>query len=85
VKVASPSLGPFGEPPREVTFISAFFECLALGLLPVGLALAGVWYGFGLDFLTAVVGGSVLVPALIAVALGVLSGCAATSLSRRVG
>ena len=65
------------------SFFSDFLEGLAWGLLPVVVALAGVWYAFGFDFLTDVLGGSALMPCLLAVALGVVSGGVAAFQSRR--
>ncbi|MET0350602.1 MAG: hypothetical protein ABW067_12510 [Rhizobacter sp.] len=85
MKVASPPLAAFEKLPGESSFFSDFLAGLAYGLLPVAIALAGVWYAFGFEFLTEVLGGSVLMPCLLAVALGVVAGCVAASLSRRGG
>lgn len=84
MKIASPSLAPLGKTlPADASSVSDFLEGVAYGLVPVLVALAGVWYAFGFEFLADVLGGSALVPCLLAVALGVVSGCVAASLSRR--
>ena len=83
MKVASPSLVSAGKTPAASSFLSDFLEGVAYGLTPVVIALAGVWYAFGSEFLADVLGGSVLVPCLLAVALGVVSGGVAASVSRR--
>ena len=83
MKVASSSLGPLGKAPVESSFLSDFLEGVAYGVLPVALALAGVWYAFGFEFLADMMEGSALVPCVLAVALGVAAGGVAASLSRR--
>gem|GEM_PF-6462929 len=84
MKIASPPLAHVGKtPPADSSLVSDFLEGVACGLLPVLIALAGVWYAFGFAFLADVLSGSVLVPCLLAVALGVVAGCVAASLSRR--